>query len=106
MAHLSQELAKQFRCPHLSNAPGGQGLCVAAQCMMWRWAYDMRRIPAPKAISNLGRDAYAREVKKAVDEGFMVHQVSESATVLVRQTQGGYCGLAGRPTPDAREIEE
>lgn len=105
MAHVSQELAKQCRCPHMSNAPGGQGLCVAAQCMMWRWAYDLRRISAPKAISNLGRDAYAREVKSAVDDGFQVQQVSDTATVLIRQGQAGYCGLAGRVIPDLREIE-
>jgi hypothetical protein len=106
MAAVSEPLAKQKRCPHLTNAPGGQGLCVGAQCMMWRWAYDIRRISAPKAISNIGRDAYQKEIKAAHDDGFVAVQDSPLGMTLVRERDVGFCGLAGRITPDVREAHE
>ena len=106
MTAISEQLAKQRRCPHMTNAPGGQGLCVGAQCMMWRWTHDIRRIVKPKAISNIGREALLKETSQAVKEGFVVVKDGDVAVTLLRQTDQGFCGLAGRVAPDYREAAD
>jgi len=98
---VSEEKARQSRCPHATRGPDGlMGHCVASQCMMWRWAYDFSAIPAPNNSSNIAREEFAREVAARYSQGFEVYADLPSELRLRKKLTVGFCGLAGNASRD------
>lgn len=69
--------------------------CLASGCMQWRWKYDQQ-------------SALQFEADKMVKEGFRIYGWRNGTlgpqALMARQTEYGYCGLAGEPLlPEARE---
>lgn len=77
---LTEDQAKEKACCKVIPTRNGElvtAACLASKCMAWRWQYGHWRLPEGNWVR----------------EG----ETFQSAEVVFRPTEFGYCGLADRP---------